>query len=71
MNATSSVAMEQISYTGVSRCGASALRETGLRRAAVSDAEANRKTFLLYCLLLTVPRGSLSLSLCAWITILN
>ena len=71
INATSFMGTEQIGYTGVPWCGASALQETGLRRAAVSDAEANTKTFLLHCLLLTVPRGSLSLGLCAWISILN
>lgn len=43
INATSSVAMEQIGYTGVSRCGSKCPAETGLRRAAVSDAGSQQE----------------------------
>lgn len=46
----------QTSYSGVPGFGAGALQEPGLEGAAVRDAEAYQKTFLLCCLLLTIPQ---------------
>lgn len=55
----------QTGYSGVPRCGAGVLQEPG-QGPAVSDAEAYQKTFLLCCLLLTIPQRKSQFECVCW-----